>query len=55
MQVILFFDGLSNAELLTFKTGSPCIRKFIFDSENWMQFETTGNMFSTKDQPKTSP
>jgi len=25
MYVNLFFDGLSNGELLTFKTGPPCI------------------------------
>jgi len=25
MYVNLFFDGLSNDELLTFKTGPPCI------------------------------
>jgi len=25
MFVNLFFDGLSNGELLTFKTGPPCI------------------------------
>jgi len=25
MYVNLFFDGISNCELLTFKTGPPCI------------------------------
>jgi len=29
MQVNLFFDGLSNGELLTLKTGPPCRKNFI--------------------------
>jgi len=28
MSVNLFFDGLSIGELLTFKTGPPCIPQF---------------------------
>jgi len=27
--VNLFFDGLSNGELLTFKTGPPCILELL--------------------------
>jgi len=30
MDVNLFFDGLSNGELLTLKTGPPCITLITF-------------------------
>jgi len=33
MQVNLFFDWLSNGELLTLKTGPPCIEAFSIYNE----------------------
>jgi len=38
MYVNLFFDGLMNGELLTFKTGPPCIRNIIFLNDKFGTF-----------------
>jgi len=40
MYVNLFFDGLSNGELLTFKTGPPCILYLV---RYWKNCDLTAN------------
>jgi len=51
MYVNLFFNGLSNSELLTFKTGPPCITVYFrtFDEISvWRAYNNNFLYFSYK-------